>query len=154
MSVLLVGLSTLLLMLAVMKIRWNNWRFKSNHMTMLIVSYVLFTLWQYIALLSSDLSSFAFYGLSSLFMTQNGFVLTVYIFLNINTNRFTLFYFLNKFTKKDGQVLDKERRDDILDEVTQAKASEEPLYTKDIYDMITIGKVSVPRMINAFGQGI
>jgi len=153
-SVLLIGLSTLLLILAVSKIRWNNWRFKSNHLTMLIISYILFTLWQYIALLSSDLSSFAFYGLSSLFMTQNGFVITLYIFLNINTNRFTLFFFLNKFTKKDGQVLCKERRNDILEEVTQAKASTEPLYIKDIYDMITIGKVSVPRMINAFGQGI
>ena len=81
-------------------------------------------------------------------------MLTIYIFLNLNTNKFNLFFFLNKFTKKDGQVLDKERTEDILTEVTEAKASDEPLYTKDIYDMITIGKVSVPRMINAFGQGL
>ena len=73
-----------------------------SHLALLLVSFVLFTIWQYLTLLSADMSSYAYYGLSACFMTHNGFVLTIYIFLNISTNKFNLFYFLDKYVKKDG----------------------------------------------------
>ena len=154
-SVLLLGFASIFLLLALNKIRWNNWRFKQTHLILMVLSYVFFSIWQYLTLLSSDLSDFAYYGLSALFLTHNGFAITAYIFLNISLNKFNLFYFISKYAKKDGQTLDPTRTDDFIQEIAESKADDETdLYQKDVYDMITIGKVSVPRMLDAFGQGI
>ena len=142
-------------MLALNKIRWNNWRFKQSHLIFLIVAYALFSLWQYLTLLSSDLSDFAYYGISALLLTHNGFAYTAYIFLNVSLNRYNLFYFINKYAQKGGKDLDPARTDDFIQEIADQKADDDTdLHRADVYDMITVGKVSVPRMLDAFGQGI
>lgn len=46
-SVLLIGISMILFMLVMQKIRWNNYRFKQTHMIMLLLSVATFTAWQF-----------------------------------------------------------------------------------------------------------
>merc|ERR1740117_1555152 len=44
-SIIILGTALILFLMAVFKIRWNNWRFKTSHAWMLLSSYILLTVW-------------------------------------------------------------------------------------------------------------
>jgi len=44
-SIIVLGISLMLFLMAVFKIRWNNWRFKQTHAWMLLSAYLLLTIW-------------------------------------------------------------------------------------------------------------
>ena len=52
-SVLLVGVALVSFLIVMMKIQWNNYRFKYSHMLILILAMVLFTAWQFMITFAS-----------------------------------------------------------------------------------------------------
>jgi hypothetical protein len=44
-SIAVLGISLILMLLGIFKIRWNNWRFKGSHAIMLLSSVTLFIIW-------------------------------------------------------------------------------------------------------------
>jgi hypothetical protein len=84
-SVLLLGSSLLLATYGLLKIKWNNWRFKASHRAILLVAYLLFTGWQF-AIVFSDREQNTYTGLSGIFLTQNGVCATLLIYINIRAN--------------------------------------------------------------------
>lgn len=98
-SILCVGISTSLLVCALLKVRYNNWRFKTQHLVMLILSYLVFFGWIVTLLISAKNEYFTFYAASAIFMTQNGIVATVGLTLNMHSNKFNLVYFIERFMK-------------------------------------------------------
>ena len=87
-------------------------------------------------------------------LTQSGVMMCGLIYVNLYENKFNLIYFLNKFVKKDGPMPDPERTNDILAEIQKNKTDEDWMPSiNDIFDMITIGRISDKKMMNAFGKG-
>lgn len=87
-------------------------------------------------------------------MTQSFIVMTIIIYLNLYENKFNLIYFLGKFMSKDGEKQDPNRENDFLKEIESQKADEDWVPSMhDIYDIITIGRISEKKMMNAFGRG-
>ena len=120
-SVLLIGISLFLIVIAMTKISWNNYRFKGVHMILILVAYISFTAWQFMVMFSSIKDDFSFQGMTTVFLTQSGMCMIFLIYLNLYENKFNLIYFLNKFMAK-GDPDDKPnplRTNDILEEVQE-----------------------------------
>jgi hypothetical protein len=105
-SILLIGLAIFLAITAITKISWNNYRFKLSHMILFLVAYLAFTSWQFVIVFSSIRDDFKFQGISSIFLTQSGMLMTALVYINLYENKFNLIYFLTKFMKKDGEKPD------------------------------------------------
>lgn len=116
-GVYLIGTGMILCVLTLKKISWNNYRFKLNHMLVLLLSYIMFTVWQFMVMFASIEGDYNFKGLSSVMLTQSGVMMCGLIYVNLYENKFNLIYFLNKFVKKDGPMPDPERTNDILAEI-------------------------------------
>ena len=103
---------------------------------------------------SSIKDDYDFRGMSAVFLTQSGFMMSAMIYMNLYENKFNLIYFMNKFVAKKGEKPDPERTNDLLAEIEQQKADDDWMpCMDDITDMITIGKISHKKMLNAFGRG-
>ena len=153
-SVLLLSLALFLVLTAVTKIRWNNYRFKLSHTYIFAISYFTFTAWQFMIMFASIKDSFNFQGISAVFLTQSGVIMCILVYLNLYENKFNLIYFLNRFIKKDGPKPDKDRDNDFLEEIEKQKGDDDFMPSMhDIFDVITIGNVSEKKMLNAFGRG-
>jgi len=155
-SVLLIGLGLILFMMMMMKIRWNNYRFKASHLIILSLSMLCITAWQFTVTFTSVYESFSFQGISTVFLTQSGVLATITVYINLYENKFNLSYFLTKFMKKGDRedAPDPYRQDDLIEEIEKQKGDDDWLPTmQDVFDMITIGKVSERKMLNAFGAG-
>ena len=59
-SVILIGISLFLIITAIAKITWNNYRFKISHAIIMLVAYVTFTSWQFAITFSSIYGAFEF----------------------------------------------------------------------------------------------
>lgn len=99
-SVILLGLSALLLVYGILKIKWNNWRFKNSHLQIILVQYLLVTAWQFIMAFRKDKNNFVV--LSAVFLTQNGLCATIAVFLNLKVAKFNLFSIIQKHLRTDG----------------------------------------------------
>ena len=155
-SVALLGSAAVGLMYAFQKLKWNNYRFKMSHMIGICVSMLLFVAWQFSITFSSTFEDFNFQGVSAVFLTQSGVIGTIIVYLNLYENKFNLSYFLTKFMKKGERVdaPDPERTTNLMEEIEQQKTDEDWMPTMyEIFDMITIGKISERKMLNAFGAG-
>lgn len=103
---------------------------------------------------SSIHGDFEFQAISAVFLTQSGMIMTAMVYLNLYENKFNLIYFLTKFMKKDGDKPDPTRENDLLEEIEKQKGDDDWMPSiHDIFDMITIGKISEKKMMNAFGRG-
>lgn len=89
-SVVLLGLAALLTSYGVVKIKWNNWRFKKVHRLILLAGYACFTAWQFFIVFTEPAGLSTYVGLSGVFLTQNGLIATFIIFINLKTHKFTL----------------------------------------------------------------
>lgn len=98
-SILLIGIALFLAMTAITKISWNNYRFKVSHSIIFLVAYTCFTAWQFTIVFASIYGDFEFQGISSVFLTQSGMIMTALVYLNLYENKFNLIYFLSKFIK-------------------------------------------------------
>ena len=116
-SILLLGLSVFLIMTAINKISWNNYRFKMSHMILFLVSYIAFTSWQFMIVFSSIEDDFDFKAISAVFLTQSGMVMTAMVYLNLYENKFNLIFFLTKFMKSDGEKPDPTRTNEMAEEI-------------------------------------
>ena len=153
-SILLIGIALFLAMTAVTKISWNNYRFKISHAILMLFAYLAFTSWQFTIVFSSIYGAFEFQGISAVFLTQSGMVMTAMVYLNLYENKFNLVYFLDKFVKKTGEKPDPKRDNDLLEEIEKQKGDDDWMPNlNDIFDFITIGKISEKKMMNAFGRG-
>lgn len=153
-SILLIGLAIFLVMTAITKISWNNYRFKLSHSIIMLVAYASFTAWQFMIVFASVYGEFEFQGISAVFLTQSGMIMTALVYINLYENKFNLVYFLDKFIKKSGETPDPERTNDLLEEIEKQKGDDNWIpCINDIFDMITIGKISEKKMMNAFGRG-
>ena len=153
-SILLIGIAIFMAMTAVTKISWNNYRFKLSHAILFLIAYASFTSWQFSVMFASIYGKFEFQGISAVFLTQSGLIMTAMVYLNLYENKFNLVYFLNRFVKKKGEKPDPERTNDLLAEIEDQKGDDDWMPNlHDIWDMITIGKVSEKKMMNAFGRG-
>jgi len=63
---------------------------------------------------SSIHEDFDFHGISAIFLTQSGMIMTAMVYLNLYENKFNLIFFLTKFMKKDGAKPDPTRDNDLL----------------------------------------
>jgi len=154
-SIILVGGAAITCTYTIMKVNWNNWRFKLAHMIWLSVSFSLFTLWQYVSSLGGGNSKFIEYlGLSVLFLTTNGLIVIAAIFLNLNKQLFNMRKMLEKYIPTDGDKPDPHRQDDFDEEVVEQLQDDNWIVTQpEIYDLVTIGKISPSKMLQAFGGG-
>lgn len=156
MSVLLLGFALFLIMIATTKISWNNYRFKLSHTLVFFVAYCLLTIWQFMTMFSSIRDEFNFQALATVFLTQSGMVMCLIVYLNLYENKFNLIYFLNKFMSKGERenAPDPKRTNDLMAEIDEQKTNDDFQPTMwDIFDIITIGKISSKKMMNAFGRG-
>ena len=81
-------------------------------------------------------------------------IMTGMVYLNLYENKFNLVYFLDKFVKKTGEKPDPNRENDLLEEIEKQKGDDDWMPNlNDIFDFITIGKISEKKMMNAFGRG-
>jgi len=116
-SVYLIGTGLILCILMMKKISWNNYRFKLNHMVVLGLAYIMFTVWQFMVTFASIEKDYSYKGLSTVMLTQSGVIMCALIYVNLYENKFNLIYFLNKFVKKDGPLPDPNRNTDLLVEI-------------------------------------
>jgi len=153
-SVFLLGLTAVLYATTLSKISWNNYRFKLSHMLTFLSGYVTFTAWQFTILFASIDNAFNFQAISVMFLMQSGIVTNVLVYLNLYENKFNLIYFLRKFMRRDGALPDPERTNDLREEIEKQKGDDDFLPSiNDVFDMISIGKISEKKMLNAFGRG-
>ena len=153
-SIYLIGIGLCLILTTFKKIAWNNYRFKLSHMVIFCFAYAMFTAWQFTIMFSSIHGKFSFQGISACFLTQSGMLMCAFVYLNLYENKFNLIYFLDKFVGKKGEVPDPKRENNMLQEIEGQKADEDWLPNiHDIKDVITIGKISEKKMMNAFGRG-
>ena len=96
-TVIMLGLAIWLMMYSLLKIKWNNWRFKSAHRLIMLSSYILFAGWQFTMVFMDPENNYN--GLSACFLTQNGVCATFIIFINLRTGKFTMRAIWQKFLK-------------------------------------------------------
>jgi hypothetical protein len=155
-SVALLGTAFIGILFAFQKLKWNNYRFKKTHMCARLFSMLCFVAWQFSITFASIYMAFNFQGLSAVFLTQSGVIATIIVYLNLYENKFNLSYFLTKFMKKGErhERPDPERTNNLQEEIDEQKANDDWMPTMyEVFDMITIGKVSERKMLNAFGAG-
>jgi hypothetical protein len=104
-SLFFLGLSFGLAGYTVLRIKWNNYRMKTIHMILVAISYISFTLWQFLTLyLSKDPAQFV--SISAVYLTQNGFMLFLLILLNAGSDGFDMTAVLKNFVEQDDTIRD------------------------------------------------
>ena len=140
-SVFLLGLAALLLVYGILKIKWNNWRFKNSHLWIILVQYLLVTTWQFIMAFRNNQNNFVV--LSATFLTQNGLCATLVMFLNLKVAKFNLYNIIQKHLRTTGEDIDPSRDDDINEEVIKQHKDEKWFPNEaDLTDLISIGRIS------------
>jgi len=116
----LILLSTILLVLDVMKIKWNNWRFKRVNLALQITALVLFTIFQFTVVLyispGADIED-RYLGISCLFEGLAGIVLTMYMYFNWTSMTFNIRQIFKTHFEPGNEDLDTTREEDFNEEV-------------------------------------
>jgi hypothetical protein len=154
-SVILLGCSALLFSFGIMKIKWNNWRFKKIHRIILLVGYGCFTAWQFFIVFSEANLKSTYTGLSAIFLTQNGVCATLIIFINLRASSFNLQAIFDKFLGAASSQTALDAKRDLQQEIIE-QTKNEKWYPNvaEIFDFISIGRISKEKQSSLMGAGL
>lgn len=153
----LICIALMMLVLDIMKIKWNNWRFKRVNLIMQSIAITFYTIVQFLVVLvvsPGDTTGDRYLGVSCLFLGLSGICLTNYMFFNWKTMTFNMRMIFRTHFETGTEELDSNRTEEFYEEVVRQKKDEifQPTL-KDVIDIFTIGKISAKKMLQAFGGG-
>jgi len=155
--VVLILAASMMLVLDIMKIKWNNWRFKLVNLVLQSTALSFYTLVQFIIVLivsPGDTTGYRYLGMSCLFLGMSGICMTNYLYFNWKSMTFNMRQIFRTHFEPGAEELDATRTDEFIEEVMKQKKDElfQP-NLKDVIDIFTIGKISTKKMLQAFGGG-
>jgi len=124
----------------VMRIRWNNFRFKRVNFIAQLLALFLITLYQCLIIFGYETDAHdKFFPYSALFLHFNMLCLTFLIFFSKYDEEKDVLNLMRKFFPRSGEHLDRRRENDIVEEIQMQK--EDPNWRpsfEDLVDIITI----------------
>jgi len=116
--VFIVGLAAILFCVGLLKIKWNNYRFKKLSMGMIVAAFCLMTLYQGIMIFGfEDVEKFFPY--SAFFLNFNVIILAVLIFLSQKENTGDMGNMINQAFPKTGNTIDPNREVNMAEEIEE-----------------------------------
>jgi hypothetical protein len=155
MCVLIVGIGFITFGYNALRLKWMNYRVKKINLAMILVCFLLLTLYQCLVIygISFDHQE-KFFPYSALFLNFNVTLLGALIYFSKYKGVKDVSFVLEKFFPETGKELDRDRDDELQEELNQQKA--DPNYTtskEDFIDTITIYHVSEDKYRSAIGEG-
>ena len=112
-SILLLGIATMLFGYNVLRVKWSNYRFKKINLIAFLIVIVLVTVYQFlIALAYADAEKFFPY--SAIFLNLNVILLALLIFLSKYKDFKGTSHLVSTFFPPSGQALDRDRPGDMI----------------------------------------
>jgi hypothetical protein len=104
-AMLIVGLSVIAICIGIMKIKWNNYRFKATNVVYILVAMVLFTLYEAIMIFGFEYKQ-KFFPYSAFFLNFNVIFLTALVYLTHYNKDGENSNFFEAAFPKNGSVID------------------------------------------------
>ena len=147
------GLSFLAFGFSILKVKWNNYRFKIVNIVTMILSILLISLYQFIIIFTQEHEE-KFFPYSAFFLKFNVLCMSFLIFFSKYTGKEDMLNLLTTYFPKRGIDMNRDREDDMQGEIKDQMKNKEwkPSY-EDLTDIITISKVSTAKFMSAVGGG-
>jgi len=120
------------------KIKWNKYRVNLISGISIIFSTILFTAYKMTVIFMDDDETY--FGISAIFLTANGMIMIVTVFLNNPQGALSINEVVNKLP--EGPPLDIMRSSNYDDEITDAYEKDDYIPTQnEIFEMFTVNRV-------------
>ena len=154
-ATLLVGLAFIIMSFNLMKVKWNNFRVKPLNMILMLVAFVLVSIYQGMIIFGDTSYKDKFFPYSAFFLNFNVSTVAILVFFDRFSNVKDVLEILMQFFPNDGDELDPDRDTDLIKEVDdQANDPEWLPNMADLKDVVTVSRVSTAKFMDMLGSGM
>jgi hypothetical protein len=154
-ATLLVGLAFIITSLNLMKVKWNNFRVKPLNMILMLVAFVLVSVYQGMIIFGDTSYKDKFFPYSAFFLNFNVSCVAILVFFHRFSNVKDVLEILMQFFPNEGESLDPDRDTDLIKEVDdQAADPEWRPNMHDLKDVVTVSRVSGAKFMDMLGSGM
>ena len=149
----ILGTTFLLFGWNVLKVKWNNYRFKPKNLINIMICIILVTCYQFLVVFGYDHVD-RFLPFSAVFLNLNVTILAIVIFLAKYKEQKGVNEIVKKFFPETAISLDRMRDDNMEEEIeAQAKDPNWKQSYEDLADILTVACVSGDKFGSIIGEG-
>ena len=114
--ILIVGLGVILFVTSILKVKWNNFRFKVSNMILMLSAFILITIYQILVVFGHEYEE-KFFPYSALFLNFNVFILALAIYLSKFDKDSDMKSIFDKAFPPRNIQIDPRRENDLMEEI-------------------------------------